>query len=87
MTTKPACFGTMFPDLSRVTFNTPHDGKAFSILVKSSGMGVTDHQSSVNMQEWDACTDCPAYDRCYDLCVAKLLLHLAAQNYGMARAL
>jgi len=77
----------MFPDLSKIEFNTPREGKAFTILVESSGMGITDHQSSVNMKEWDNCTDCPAYDRCYDLCVAKMLLHLAAQGYGIAHAL
>jgi hypothetical protein len=87
MKIKPACYGTMFPDLSRIEFNTPHEGKAFTVLVESSGMGITDRHSSVIMKEWDACTDCPAYDRCYDLCVAKTLLHLAAQGYGIARSL
>lgn len=87
MKTKPECYGTMFPDLSKVTFNTPHEGKAFTLLVESSGMGITNHHSSAKMEQWDACTDCPAYDRCYDLCVAKLLLHMAAQGYGAAHAL
>lgn len=87
MSTKPGCYGTMFPNLSKIEFNTPHVGKAFTVLVESSGMGITDHHSSVNMREWDACTDCPAYARCYDLCTAKLLLHLAAQGYGITRAL
>lgn len=87
MTTKPKCYGTMLPDLSRIEFNTPNEGKAFTVLVESSGGAITDRHSSVNMKEWEACTECPAYDRCYDLCVAKTLLHLAAQGYGIARAL
>jgi hypothetical protein len=77
----------MFPDLTNVAFNTPHEGKAFTFMVESSGMGVTDRHSAAKMEQWDACTDCPAYDRCYDLGIAKLLLHLAAQGYGIARTL
>lgn len=77
----------MFPDVSHVTFNTPHEGKAFTLLVESNGMGITDRHSSAKMERWDACTDCPAYDRCYDQGVAKMLLHLAAEGYGLARAL
>ena len=87
MKTKPECYGTMFPDLSHATFNAPHEGKAFTVLVESSGGAITDRHSSVNMKEWDACTDCPAYDSCYKLGVAKTLLHLAAQGYGTAHAL
>lgn len=77
----------MFPDLSKIEFNTPHEGKAFTVLVESSGMGITDHHSSVKMKEWEDCTDCPAYDSCYKLCVAKMLLHVAVQGYGIARNL
>lgn len=77
----------MFPDLSSVLFNTPREGKAFTLLVESSGFGITDRHSSVKMEEWDACAECPSYDRCYDLSIAKLLLHQAAQGYGLARAL
>jgi len=87
MTTKPECYGTMFPELSEVTFNTPHEGKAFTVQVNSGGMGATDRHSSVKMKEWDDCTECPAYRTCYDLCAAKTLLHLTAQTYGIARAL
>jgi hypothetical protein len=76
----------MFPDLSTIEFNSPQEGKAFTVLVEHSGAGITDRRSSVKMQEWDACVDCPVYDRCYNLCVAKMLLHLAAQGYGIARA-
>ena len=77
----------MFPDLTKVTFNTPHEGKAFSFLVESSGMGISDRHESVKIEQWDACTDCPAYDSCYKLGIAKILLHLAAQGYRIARAL
>ena len=86
MKTKPKCYGTMFPGFSKLEFNTPNEGKAFTVLVGSS-MGITNRQSSVKMEGWDACTECPEYDRCYDLSMAMLLLHQAIQNYGMTRAL
>lgn len=85
MKTKPECYGTMFPDFSKLEFNTPNEGKAFTVLVES-GMGISNRQSSVRMEGWDACTECAEYDRCYDLSMAKLLLHQTIQGYGMARA-
>lgn len=54
---RPKCYGTMFPDLARVNFNAPHEGKAFTLLVESSG--ITAHHLSVKMEQWDACPDCP----------------------------
>ena len=76
----------MFPDLFKLEFNTPNEGKAFTVLVESR-MGITNRQSSVKLEGWAACTECPEYDRCYGLSMAKLLLHQAIQNYGMTRAL
>ena len=87
MTIKPDCYGTMFPDLSEVVFNAPHEGKAFSLLVESSGGAITERHTSVKLAEWEACTQCPAYHSCYDLCLAKLHFHQAAQTYGLERAL
>jgi hypothetical protein len=87
MTTKPDCYGTMFPDLTVETFNVPHEGKAFTLSVESSGGAVTERHSTVKMEEWLACTECPAYRSCYDLCVGRMLLHRAAQSYGLERAL
>lgn len=87
MKPKPKCYGHLFPDLSTGLFNTPLEGKAFTLRVESSGFGITDRHTSVKMEEWDACGECPSYDRCYDLSMAKLALHQAAQGYGLARAL
>lgn len=42
MTTKPDCYGTMFPDLSVDVFNVPHEGKAFTLTVESSGGAITE---------------------------------------------
>lgn len=87
MTTKPDCYGTMFPDLSVDVFNVPHEGKAFSLIVESSGGAVTERRSTVKMNEWLDCIECPAYRTCYDLCTGRLQLQLAAQTYGIERSL
>ncbi len=83
----PNCYGTMFPDLSVEVFNVPHEGKAFTLTVESSGGAVTGRHTQVKMDEWLACAECPAYRSCYDLCVGRMLLHRAAQTYGIERAL
>ena len=77
----------MFPDLSVENFNVPHEGKAFTLTVESSGGAVTERHTAVKMDEWLACTECPAYRSCYDLCVGRMLLHRVAQSYGRERAL
>ena len=76
----------MFPDLSREVFNRPLEGKAFGMLVESH-MGISGRTLSVKMDGWKECVACPSYRECYDLSVAKLLLHGAMQDYGLARAL
>jgi len=85
MHTHLECYGGMFPDLSRQIFNTPLKGKAFEVMVGSSGLGITDRTSSVNLEEWTRCTACSEYSECYQLSSAKLLLNAVTQEYGMAR--
>jgi hypothetical protein len=71
---KPPCYGTMFPDLDRLEYNTPCRGKAFTVLVTSQGIGVQSRTVTVDEAGWEACQRCPAYRSCYDLCLARLSL-------------
>jgi hypothetical protein len=87
MNVRPECFGGMFPDLSTEKLNTPLRGRAFDLLVISSGFGITERTSSANLEGWNHCTGCPEYRDCYQLGIGKLLLHIATQEYGVARAL
>ena len=34
MKTRPSCFGTILPDLSKLNFNRPTEGKAFNVFVE-----------------------------------------------------
>lgn len=81
------CYGKMFPDLSRTLFNQWLEGKAFKMLVESSGMGINGRTMSVKIEEWKKCVACPSYRECYDLSMATLLLHHTMQSFGLARAL
>lgn len=77
MKTQKDCYGTMFPDLDRVDLNKPSSGKAFDVLVKSHGIGVSSRQVTVRPEGWDECTACENYRDCYDLSMAKLALTTA----------
>lgn len=84
---EPECYGRIFPDLSRVLFNRPLEGRAFTVLVESSGMGISGRTLSVNREGWQRCTACPSYHACYDLSVATLLLHGTIQGFGVSPAI
>jgi hypothetical protein len=73
-TTKPACYGAMFPNLSMLKVNTRCKGKAFSVQVNSVGIGVQSRELRVDEGGWDECVECPHYRSCYDLSMAKLAL-------------
>ncbi|ODU25230.1 MAG: hypothetical protein ABS95_00435 [Verrucomicrobia bacterium SCN 57-15] len=87
MNSEPECYGKIFPDLSRTLFNQWLEGRAFKMLVESSGMGISGRTLSVKKEEWKQCVACPSYRECYDLSIATLLLHQAMQDFGLARAL
>lgn len=74
MKTRPSCFGTILPDLSRLNFNRPTEGKAFGVFVEKIGCGVQRRELHVKHDEWDNCEDCPSFDSCYRMGIAKLLL-------------
>lgn len=87
MNAESECYGRMFPDLSKTLFNRWLEGRAFKMLVESSGMGLTGRTLAVKMAEWKKCVACPSYRECYDLSVATLLLHQTMQGFGLTRAL
>jgi hypothetical protein len=80
MPDRPACYGTLFPDLDRLRHNVPCVGKAFTALITSQGIGVQARHLELDAEQWDACQRCPAYRSCYDLSMARLAL-----RQGLAR--
>ena len=73
-TPKPACYGELFPNLAALKYNQPTNGKAFGVFVESVGVGVQCREFHVKRDEWDKCEQCPSFDGCYHLSVAKLSL-------------
>jgi hypothetical protein len=73
-TARPDCFGEIFPDLSRLEWNKPCQGKAFTVLVTTLGIGVKSRQVDLDQAAWEKCRRCPSYGSCYDVGMAKLAL-------------
>jgi hypothetical protein len=72
----------MFPDFSREHFNQWNQGKAFGVLIESTGIGVQKHTLTSDPEEWDDCLKCPDYRSCYDLSMAKLQLWREVQRFA-----
>ncbi len=84
MNAHPDCYGTLFPDLTRLRFKQKLEGQAFSALVASSGTGAQGHTLEVKREAWEKCLACPDYRTCYDLSQAKLLMNNMLMNTMMA---
>ena len=75
----PECYGKLLPDLSKLQTNRLMVGKALSAFTKSMGMNIQGRAVTVTVddEQWRKCVACESYSHCYDLSVAKLLLHHA----------
>lgn len=69
------CYGTMFPDFTRLEKNKPLSSAAFTTFVQSHGIGVQGRALEVKPEGWDKCVSCEDYRTCYDLSLAKLLMN------------
>jgi hypothetical protein len=77
MNSHSKCYGSLFPDFTRLKLNQPLGGQCFTALVTSRGLGVQSRKLEVQPEAWDKCIQCPDYRTCYDLSVAKLLMNVA----------
>lgn len=69
------CFGKMFPDDLHLKNNQPNKGKVFLVWVDlAGGMIRSDRRVSADIAEWDDCRQCPEFESCYKLCLAKTTL-------------
>ena len=72
------CFGTMFPDDLHLKSNVPNRGKAFTAYVQLvGGLARGDRSIEANIAEWDDCRQCPEFESCYQLSLAKVCLEAA----------
>lgn len=80
MPERKKCFGTIFPDLDQLQLNAPLKGKVFSVLARSSGIGIQNREIQADPQAWDACRQCPEYSSCYDFSMARISLDQALRQ-------
>ena len=74
-----SCYGTMFPSSASSASDPRTGGKVFSFtLVGVCGMMPRRRHVEVNRAEWDDCVDCPEFDSCYRLGMARMALETAA---------
>ena len=74
------CYGGMVPDFEHLRYNRPTEGKAFRVFVESVGMGTQRRELTFAPESWEACVECPDYQTCYDLSMAKLALSSALRR-------
>lgn len=69
------CFGAMFPDDLHLKDGQENKGKVFSVWVERvGGMIRGDRRIKADVEEWDDCQQCPEFDSCYKLSLAKTTL-------------
>jgi len=72
---RQSCYGRLFPE----TLHGGTKGKAFSLqYVTPAGMMPQRTRSVVNLEAWEECTRCPAFENCYKLSMAKLAMTQAS---------
>ncbi len=72
MNTHSDCYGTMFPDFTKLKYKERLEGRAFTARIASSGTGAQGRELKVKAEDWEKCLACPDYRTCYDLSLAKL---------------
>ena len=80
----PDCYGTMFPDFTRLKRHERLEGQAFTALVESSGTGAQGRTLEVKREGWEKCVACADYRTCYDLSLAKLEMNDVLMNTMVA---
>ena len=81
-TTHKTCYGTMFPDVLRPKKDETIKGTVFDYTLTTAGGTCTgDRRVSVNTDAWDSCRQCPEFQDCYALSLAKLSLAAAITHW------
>lgn len=69
------CYGRMFPSVLHAEAGKPISGKAFVYrLENAGGTFISGREVSVRMEQWDDCSECAEFERCYKLSMARLAL-------------
>ena len=74
------CFGKMYPDDLHLRNNEPNKGKVFTVLLNSVDGVIntrTDRLIEIDVDQWDDCQQCPEFESCYKLSLARVTLESA----------
>jgi len=77
MDTNKECFGSIFPDLEKLSINKEIQGKVFSVKLVSLGIGINSREIHPDIKQWNACRKCEIFDSCYSFSQAKLNLYIS----------
>ena len=76
------CYGKLFPSIENAASNVTHKGKVFNFRLERPGMMVSKRVTEVDAKQWEECTQCPDFNNCYLLSMAKLELEQAVRTYA-----
>jgi len=74
------CFGTIYPDLSRIELNKDLAGKVFRLRIDSQGMMRRPPRFEADLEAWEDCQRCEVYQSCFDLSNGKLAMRQAVSR-------
>ncbi len=75
------CYGNLFPDALHVSNDRTKKAKVFSYTLHTAGgLYRAGREIGVDQAEWDRCTQCPEFENCYKLSMAKLALEDTLAN-------
>jgi hypothetical protein len=72
----------LFPSIENAASNVTHKGKVFNFRLERLGIMISKRVTEVDSKQWDECTQCPEFNNCYLLSMAKLGLEQAVRTYA-----
>ncbi len=72
------CFGSIFPDHIQ---GVERQGKVFSLCIDAPPGTMRCHPHiETDIRQWDDCRQCPEFESCYRLCMARIALETAVST-------
>lgn len=76
------CYGKMFPDLLKLEINEPNRAAVATVFLESVGIGIQGKKLTIDKAQWVQCVECPDFDHCYKLSLAKALLQHVVSRFA-----
>ena len=76
------CYGKLFPSIENSESNLIQKGKVFSFRLDRPRVLAINRVTEEDSKQWDECIQCPEFDVCYKLSMAKFALEQAVRTYA-----